>query len=103
MKGNNGLKFVLVIVCIAILTWICLAGKFNNEPIPGNVSQIRLGIDIKGGVDARLYAQYPKTSKKTIVTQADLETAKVVIEKRLDYQQIYDRVVTVIQTWLFNS
>ncbi len=95
MKGNNGLKFFLVIISIVILTWICLSGKIGDTQLPGNVYDIRTGIDIKGGVDARLYAV---TKDKKIPSKEELEIARVVIEKRLDYKQIYDRAVTVDTT-----
>jgi preprotein translocase subunit SecD len=95
MKGNNGLKFVLVIISIAVLTWICLSGTFGGDKIYGSVNNIKLGIDIKGGVDARLYAV---TKTGTVASMTDLENAKTIIEKRLDYQQIFDRVVAVNTT-----
>jgi protein-export membrane protein, SecD/SecF family len=91
MKGNNGLKFFLVIAVIAILTFISFSGNFFGIKVPGSVNQIRPGIDINGGISATLYA-IKKDNKAP--TQDELDSAKTVIEKRLDGLGILDRQVT---------
>jgi preprotein translocase subunit SecD len=91
MKGNYGLKLLLVFTLIAVMTYICFAGSlFGLVKIPG-VNDIVPGIDINGGIDAMLYAVTEGDQKPT---QADLDTAKIIIEKRLDKVGILDRNVT---------
>lgn len=89
MKGNNGLKFFLVIALIAAFTWIAFAGNLFGIAIPG-INNIVPGIDINGGIDAMLYAV---TDEGTKPTQDDLDTAKVIIGKRLDKEGIMDREI----------
>jgi len=87
MKGNSGIKFFLVIALIAILAYICFAGNFFGIKIPG-ANDIVPGIDINGGIDAMLYAVTDDGRKPT---QDELDTAKVIIGKRLDKVGILDR------------
>lgn len=88
MKGRNGLKLFLVFAFIAVMTYICFAGSlFGLIKIPG-VNDITPGIDINGGIDAMLYAVTEGGAKPT---QADLDTAKIIIGKRLDKEGILDR------------
>lgn len=88
MKGNNGLKIFLVFAFIAVMTYICFAGSlFGLVKIPG-VNDIVPGIDINGGIDAMLYAITDDGSKPT---QEQLDSAKVIIGKRLDKAGILDR------------
>lgn len=89
MKGNNGVKFFLVIAVIAVLTYIAAAGNFFGIPIKG-AFDIRQGIDINGGIDATLFAIKADGTKPT---QKELDTAKVIINKRLDKLGILDREV----------
>lgn len=89
MSGNNGVKFFLVIVVIAALTYIAAAGNFFGIRIKG-ASDIRPGIDINGGIDATLVAIKKDNSKPT---QQELDTAKIIINKRLDKLGILDREV----------
>jgi len=88
MKGNNGIKFFLVIAVIAIFTYIAAAGNFLGIRIPG-AFDIRQGIDINGGIDATLYAMKEKGKP----TQKELDTAKNTINLRLDALRILDREV----------
>lgn len=90
MRGNNGIKFFLVIALIAVLTYICFAGNLFGLKIPGAMDIVP-GIDINGGIDATLYAVTDSNQKPT---QKDLDTAKVIIGKRLDKEGILDRDLT---------
>ncbi len=87
MKGNSGLKFFLCLALIAALAYICFAGNFFGIKIPG-AKDIVPGIDINGGIDAMLYAVKDDGGKPT---QDELDTAKVIIGKRLDKVGILDR------------
>lgn len=89
MKGNNGVKFFLVIITIAVLTWVCATGNFFGIKVPGAYFNIRQGIDINGGIDAQLFA-----ISDTKPTQEQLDAAKQVINKRCDKLGIFDRLVS---------
>lgn len=90
MRTNEKVKFFLVIIIIGILTWITNFSSVFGIKIPG-ARDIRPGIDIQGGIDARLYAVTKDGSKPT---KDDLETAKVIIGKRLDAKGVLDRNIT---------
>jgi preprotein translocase subunit SecD len=90
MRGNNAVKFLCVLVITGILTWIAAFGSILGFDVRG-VYDIRPGIDISGGVDARLYAV---TDDGSLPSKQDLETAKLIIEKRLDSKKIYDKNIT---------
>lgn len=89
MKGKNGLRFFLVILVIGILTYLAAYGS----PALGisSIKDIRLGIDIRGGVGATLYPDLPEGTKPT---SKQLETARTIIEKRLDSKGIFDKYLT---------
>lgn len=91
MKDYSGLKLFLVLALIAVMTYICFAGNFFGIPVPG-VNEIVPGIDINGGIDAMLFAD---TEDARIPTQKELDTAKVIIGKRLDKEHIFDRDIIV--------
>lgn len=90
MRRNDRVKFFLVIIVIGLLTWITNFGSLFGLKIPG-ARDIRPGIDIQGGIDARLYAVTKDGSKPS---KDDLESAKVIIGKRLDAKGVLDRMIT---------
>lgn len=91
MRGNNGVKFFLVIIVIGILTYLAAFGAtIFGWQIP-SVYGFRPGIDISGGVHATLYAI---KSDGTKPTKDELDSAKQVIGRRLDAKQVYDRNIT---------
>lgn len=89
MRGNNRVKFFLVILVIGILTYLVAYGA----PVFGipSVKDMRFGIDIKGGISTTLYPDLPEGQKPT---PEELSAAREVIEKRLDFKGIYDRNIT---------
>ncbi|MHB8064613.1 MAG: protein translocase subunit SecD [Ruminiclostridium sp.] len=91
MRGSNAVKFFSILVIIGILTWIAAFGSILGFDIPG-ARDIRPGIDIQGGVDARLDAV---TEDKSIPSKGDLDSAKTIIKKRLEDKMIFDNIVTV--------
>ena len=91
MRGSNAVKFFSVLVIIGILTWIVAFGSIFGIEVPGAATDIVTGIDIRGGVDAKLYAI---TDDGKVPTKDELESAKLVIAKRLDAKNILDRVIT---------
>lgn len=90
MRGSNAVKFFSILVIIGILTWITAFGSFLGFDIPG-AKDIRPGIDIQGGVDAKLYAV---TEDGSMPSKEDLEAAKIIIGKRLDAKKVYDKIIT---------
>lgn len=92
MRGKNGVKFLLVIVVIGILTYLGLQGATIGDFKIPSAYDIRPGIDIQGGVHATLYAMKQDGSKPT---DKELESAKVVIGKRLDGKGVMDRNITI--------
>ena len=90
------------IVAGIILVCLILAITGLRVPVPGqtetlqlyNISEIRFGIDIVGGVDAVFAAKdYDGTP-----TAADLAAARSIIELRMDNLAILDREITVDET-----
>ncbi len=91
MRGSNAVKFFSILVITGILTWIAAFGSFAGFDIKG-AKDIRPGIDIQGGVDAKLYAV---TDNGKLPSEKDLDAARYTIERRLDAKNIFDKVVTV--------
>lgn len=92
MKGNSGFKFFAVILVIGILTYLAALGAPSlGIPHVGS-DTIRLGIDIKGGISTTLYPDLPDGTKPT---DKEMDSARAVIERRLDNKGIFDRNITV--------
>lgn len=100
--GVKARPIVFFIVAGIILLGLVLSITGATIPNPGkteniklySMSQIRFGIDIRGGFEA-IFA--PKDFEGS-PTSADLESARSVIELRLDNLSIFDREVTIDQT-----
>ncbi len=91
MKGNYGVKSIVLIIIIGIMTYIALAGL----QIPGtevnvkNVEKnIRYGIDIRGGIRAVLTAEEGANP-----TDSQMEAARQTIENRLNNKRIFDKTL----------
>lgn len=91
MKQSNWLGFVLVVVIIALLSYLAFDGG-NAIGIPG-IKDTRLGIDIKGGIYTTLYPDLPEGEKPG---EEDLNSARRIIETRLESKGIFDKNITVI-------
>lgn len=91
MKGNYGVKSIVLIILIGIMTYIALAGLEipGTDVDIGNVEEnIRYGIDIRGGVRAVLTAEEGANP-----TDTQMEAARQTIENRLNNKKIYDRTL----------
>ena len=77
-----GLLFITGLVLLAIF------GLGSNVK---GVQDIRFGIDIKGGVEAT----FQPADDSINPTAKELESARVIIEQRLDNMNILDREVTI--------
>lgn len=88
MRGFDSFKVFLVILTIALLGLVLFVGV----PVSGipTVHDMRLGIDIKGGISTTLYPDLQEGKKPT---QKELDSAIAVINNRLDNAKIFDRNV----------
>jgi len=88
MRSNNGVKAAIVVCIIIAIVLLGVYGisALNIKPI----KDVRTGIDIQGGISVTLV---PADGYEP--TQQQLEAAKVVIERRLDSQNVFDRNITV--------
>ncbi len=87
-------KVGFFVVAVAILLVAILAAfgiTVDGKTYINNVSDIRFGIDIKGGVSAT----FVPTDETIEPTAEQLESAKTIIETRLDSKNILDRNVTI--------
>ena len=81
------INFPLGLLFVAALVFVALVGPWGISGAP----DIRFGIDIRGGVEATF--EPAGTEEKP--TKDELESARTIIETRLDSQKILDREVTV--------
>ncbi len=91
--------YVWVVLAVTIImVYVAFFGfalpNDSYTPAIKGMNHMRFGIDIRGGVDA---AFQPKDLGRA-PTSEELESARVVIETRLDSQNIFDRRVTVDKT-----
>lgn len=77
------------IVCVIIAVFVYVAVFGCGEDLKG-IGQMRFGIDIRGGVEAVF-----EPAGDYRPTESELESARDVIEGRLDAKNILDREVTV--------
>lgn len=97
MKRNKGLGFVIMALILIGATMISAFSLtiFGNDGRPAfkinGMNDIRLGIDIKGGVDA----VFEPEDLNAKITNEELDNARSVIELRLDKNNITDRDVTI--------
>ena len=80
--------FAIILLIIAGLTALAYFGAGEEFK---SVREMRYGIDIRGGVEAI----FEPEGLDRAVTTAELESARYIIEKRLDAINITDREVTI--------
>lgn len=83
-------KKILAVILFAIAAFLLIAILGAGDSVKG-VRNMRFGIDIRGGVEA----VFEPDGLARKATKAELDTAREVIEARLDFQNITDREVTV--------
>lgn len=88
-KGKT--TFFLIVICTLLLSYIAFFGIHTDFLTLRGAGDMRFGIDIRGGVDV---AFSPKGLDR-LPTGEELEASRVVIETRLDQNNILDRDVTV--------
>jgi protein-export SecD/SecF family membrane protein len=83
--------YIFVAVFIVAITLISIFG-INAGPLKiKGVEDMRFGIDIRGGVEAI----FEPENLDRMPTDAELESAKIIMETRLDSQNIMDREVAI--------
>lgn len=87
MRRNSILKLFIVILVVAVCAFLAL-----NEV---RKDSIRTGIDIRGGVSAILEPGVEEGSLTDEEIDKGLDSAKTILDKRLDSRQIFDRNVNV--------
>lgn len=87
MKNRGILKLVIVILVIAVCGYLAYNEVQNNN--------IRTGIDIRGGVYAMLEPDLEGSTLTEEEIDKGLESAKVILGKRLDARNLFDRSINV--------
>lgn len=90
MRTNKHI-YILVMLLIAGIALTAVFGiNFGSIHVKG-MKDIRFGIDIRGGVEA----VFEPAKLDRTPTVAELESARVIMETRMDAQNILDREITV--------
>lgn len=89
MKTNKHF-YIIVMLLIVGIALIAVFG-INAGPLKiRGMKDIRFGIDIKGGVEA----VFEPANLDRIPTESELESARAILETRMDAQNILDREIT---------
>ena len=87
--------FIIIVLIVAALFYVTLFGfnmKIGNQALNiKGIKDMRYGIDIRGGVEAI----YKPKDLDRLPTADELESARSIIETRLDSKNIFDREITV--------
>ncbi len=87
--------FAIIILLIFAITYVAVFGIHIGDRETGfnikGASEIRFGIDIRGGVEA----VYEAKDLNRKPTDKELENAKIIMETRLDAKNILDREVAI--------
>lgn len=86
--------FFIVLIVTAAITYIAFFGLNVGSLQIKDANQMRFGIDIRGGVEA----VYEPKDLDRAPTGDELESARVIMESRLDAKNILDRDITVDKT-----
>ena len=85
-RSNNTNWLIAIVILLVFSLWIDLSREINipNPFSPGDYlyshkSQVVLGLDLEGGLQALLEADLPEN---TTISSADLETTRQILEKR---------------------
>ena len=89
--ANRKGTFISVFALTLLLTYIAFFGLTIGRVHLKSASEMRFGIDIKGGIDAVFV---PKDLDRK-PTETELEATRAIIETRLDLKNILDRDVTI--------
>lgn len=98
MNDKKTWKLFLVLALIAVFTVLAIlgAGSAENRIVKG-ASDVRTGIDIRGGINAILVPVYPEGTTNPDIIE-DLNTAKEILTVRLDAKGIFDKNINIDTT-----
>lgn len=87
----NKHMYILVILLIICISLVAVFGVNAGSVQIKGMKDIRFGIDIRGGVEA----VFEPADLDRVPTASELESAKIIMETRMDAQNILDREITV--------
>lgn len=90
MRLNKNM-YILVILLIICISLVAVFGVNAGSVQIKGMKDIRFGIDIRGGVEA----VFEPADLDRVPTASELESAKIIMETRMDAQNILDREITV--------
>lgn len=88
---QKSIFFIVTAIILIIATLAAFGVTINGKTYLRGVRDIRFGVDIKGGVSAT----FKPADENVKPTAEQLESAKTIIETRLDNKNILDRNITV--------
>ncbi|MDW5300048.1 MAG: protein translocase subunit SecD [Sedimentibacter sp.] len=90
MRTNKHVYILIIFLIIGIVLTAIFGISAGPVQIKG-MKDIRFGIDIRGGVEA----VFEPSNLDRVPTASELESARVIMETRMDAQNILDREITV--------
>ena len=90
MRINKNMYIIVILLIIGIALTAFFGINAGPIKIKG-MNELRFGIDIRGGVEA----VYEAKDLNRIPTETELESARVIMETRMDAQNILDREITI--------
>ncbi len=87
MRNRQAIFLIVILVLIVSAVWILLP---NNPGLFGKPIQLRLGLDLVGGVQALLEADLPA---ETAVSAESMTTARTIVENRVNGLGVTEAVV----------
>jgi len=90
MRTNKHVYILVIFLIIGIVLTAIFGISAGPVQIKG-MKDIRFGIDIRGGVEA----VFEPANLDRVPTASELESARVIMETRMDAQNILDREITV--------
>jgi protein-export SecD/SecF family membrane protein len=88
MRLNKNM-YILVILLIICISLVAVFGVNAGSVQIKGMKDIRFGIDIRGGVEA----VFEPADLNRVPTASELESAKIIMETRMDAQNIMDREI----------
>jgi protein-export SecD/SecF family membrane protein len=90
MKSKKPVFFIILIIAL-LMSYTAIFGISAGDFVIFGAPDMRYGIDIRGGVDAA----FQPVGLDRLPTESELESARSIIETRLDQKNILDRDVTI--------
>lgn len=87
----NKYMYIFIVLIIAIIAIVAFNGINAGFIQIKGMQDIRFGIDIRGGVEA----VYEARDLGRVPTEKELESARIIMESRLDQKNILDREITI--------